>query len=181
MKVQLDPRSVANLVLDAAEAQGITLTNLALQKILYFIHGRFLVEEGRPLIAGSFEAWQYGPVSLPVYEAFRRHGSSAISTRATKKDFFSGQISIVPVPDNEAFRQRLTSLAEPFFRMSPGRLVELSHAKNSPWDVATATETGRSFGLRISNESIKENFKNHKISIREVPRVGEPDEESAPY
>jgi uncharacterized phage-associated protein len=33
-----DPRAVANLMLDEADSSGIKVTNLALQKLLYFAH-----------------------------------------------------------------------------------------------------------------------------------------------
>ena len=178
----LDPRSVANLILDEADARRVTLTNLALQKILYFVHGKFLVEEREPLIAGSFEAWQFGPVNLPVYESFKPFGARPIDCRAPKRDLRTGEVTVAPPPTNGQLRQRIIDLAAPFLRMSPGRLVELSHAKNSPWDKATDLGDGeKSFGLRISNANILENFRHHKIAIHEVPRSGEPDEESTPY
>jgi len=58
-----DPRSIANFMLDEADRVGVGITNLALQKLLYFAHGIFLNETKGPLVSGYFEAWQYGPVS----------------------------------------------------------------------------------------------------------------------
>lgn len=55
-----DPRALANFMLDEAERNGLALTNLASQKLLYFAHGMFLNETKRPLVKGFFEAWQYG-------------------------------------------------------------------------------------------------------------------------
>ncbi|MEA3263326.1 MAG: DUF4065 domain-containing protein [Pseudomonadota bacterium] len=177
----LDPRSVANLILDEAAIRGVKLTNLALQKILYFVHGRFLVEEQRPLVAGSFEAWQFGPVSLPVYEAFKHFGPNQIKDRAYKKNILTGELSPVEIPQDKNLKDRIVELAIPYLKMSPGRLVELSHASNSPWDQITGgTKRKREYGMRISNENILENFRFHKISVREFPRLGEPDEESTP-
>ncbi len=49
-----DPRAVANLMLEAAEEREIALTNLALQKLLYFAHALFLVEKKKPLLSGYF-------------------------------------------------------------------------------------------------------------------------------
>ncbi|EPZ76727.1 hypothetical protein M798_03280 [Brucella melitensis ADMAS-G1] len=36
-----DPRAIANLMLDEADRSGIQVTNLALQKLLYFAHSIF--------------------------------------------------------------------------------------------------------------------------------------------
>ncbi|URK89026.1 hypothetical protein LP421_15955 [Rhizobium sp. RCAM05350] len=38
MSGEYDPRAVANLLLDEADRLGIKITNLALQKLLYFAH-----------------------------------------------------------------------------------------------------------------------------------------------
>lgn len=53
-----DPRAVANLLLDEADQRGTKVTNLALQKLLYFAHGIHLTQTKQPLLTGYFEAWQ---------------------------------------------------------------------------------------------------------------------------
>lgn len=179
--MELDPRSVANVIISEALRRSIRITNLSLQKILFFVHGRFLLERGEPLIKGSFEAWQYGPVSLPVYESFKHLGSSPIETFAERRDIRSGIKEIVPEPIELDICQKIVDLAVPYLSLSAGRLVELSHAKGSPWDIATAGDFGgRVYGLRITNHSIEANFRRHKVSISNLPRLGEPDEESPP-
>ena len=70
-------------MLDEADRSGIKVTNLALQKLLYFAHSIFLIEAKRPLVSGYFEAWQYGPVHPAAYSAFKTAGSSPIDFRAT--------------------------------------------------------------------------------------------------
>lgn len=179
--MELDPRSVANVIIFAAKGRGKKLTNLSLQKILYFVHGRYLIEEGKPLLKGSFEAWQFGPVSLPVYEAFKHLGARPIETFAERRDVRSGAREQVPFPDDPALRQRIVDLSFPYLSLSPGRLIDLSHANGSPWDrVTRGAFGGRHFGLRITNDSIERYFRFHKISVGAIPEIGEPDEESPP-
>ena len=43
-----DSRAIANLMLDEGQRHSRGITNLALQKLLYFAHGLFLVERSRP-------------------------------------------------------------------------------------------------------------------------------------
>lgn len=180
--MDLDPRSVANLILEEAARRNARVTNLALQKILYFVHGRFLVEGRGTLLAGSFEAWQYGPVSLPVYEAFRNFGASPITSKAMRRHIVTKTEEIVPNPQNAEVCAKILEYAAPFFHLTPGRLVDLSHADNGPWDKITrGPNGGRTFGLRITNKSIEENFRHHKVAVDKFPKSGEPHEESSPY
>lgn len=177
----LDPRSVANAVIAVAQEYGLPLSQLSLQKILYFIQGRYLTEVGQPLISGYFEAWPYGPVHPLIYTSFKACGSSNISAPAVVKDLATGSVSLVPEPREPQVRLFVRETAVRYLRLSPGRLVELSHAPRSPWDKATQGANGdRRFGLRISNEDIRERFKFHKVSVGAKPRSGEPNEESLP-
>jgi uncharacterized phage-associated protein len=177
----LDPRSVANVVIGVAQEYGFSLTQLSLQKILYFIQGRHLTEVGRPLMSGFFEAWPYGPVHPLIYTSFKNFGTADIAAPATVKDLATGSVSIVPEPTDPHTRLFVRETAVRYLRLSPGRLVELSHAPKSPWDKATLSPEGeRRFGMRIPNEDIRDLFKFHKISVGAKPRSGEPNEESLP-
>ncbi|CAL7886048.1 Panacea domain-containing protein [Fusobacterium necrophorum] len=47
------------------------ISNLVLQKLLYFIQASSLVTTGRPAFEEDIEAWMYGPVVPEVYTNFR--------------------------------------------------------------------------------------------------------------
>ena len=53
---------LAQYILYTCIEQGEPISNLQLQKILYFIQGEYLSKIGKPLFEADFEAWQYGPV-----------------------------------------------------------------------------------------------------------------------
>ena len=55
------------------------LSNLKLQKLLYFIQGNFLRILQRPCFIDDIEAWKYGPVVPTVYSKFKRYGSNNIN------------------------------------------------------------------------------------------------------
>lgn len=57
---------------------GERLTNLKLQKLLYYQQGFHLAAFGTPLFAEDVEAWMYGPVVPVVYDTFSEYGSSAL-------------------------------------------------------------------------------------------------------
>ena len=91
-----DARSVANLLLDEADRLGIEITNLSLQKLLYFAHGFCLVEDRKPLVNGHFEAWRHGPVHPLAYHAFKDVGRMPISFRADRVDPLTGEKRPLP-------------------------------------------------------------------------------------
>ena len=57
---------------------GESLTNLKLQKLLYYQQGFHLAFFGTPLFAEDVEAWMYGPVVPAVYDEYSAYGSSAL-------------------------------------------------------------------------------------------------------
>jgi uncharacterized phage-associated protein len=174
-----DPRSIANLLLDEADRSGYRLTNLALQKLLYFAHAIFLIEQKRPLVSGYFEAWEYGPVHPTAYQAFRQAGAEPIEFRAERVDAATGARSEIVRPEDLPVRQHITRIVQSYGRMTPGRLVEISHAKGAPWDfIANKGRTSLAFGMRISDDVIRERFKHHKVSVGHFPIIGEPGEDT---
>lgn len=176
----LDSRILANEVLDFADFFGRSVSNLSLQKILYFIQGRHIFNKGRPLIEGNFEAWPYGPVLPLVYDTFKEFGASAITSRAKSFDYVTGiSIELEKITD-KGLQLFIRESANTYTSLSPGQLIDLSHIKNGPWDLVTRTNGGRRYGARIPNQLISENFQKHIAAIRETPNIGEPNEEAPP-
>lgn len=174
-----DPRSVANLMLDEADRVGISITNLALQKLLYFAHGIFLNETKTPLVSGYFEAWRHGPVHPTAYKAFKLAGSNAISFRANGQDALTGKPKPLLQPDSPGVTRLVQQVLNSYGKLSPGRLVDISHARNSPWAfIVDKGRTSVAFGLRIPDDVVIERFKYHKVSVGAVPVAGEPDEDT---
>ena len=174
-----DPRGVANLMLDEADRVGVAVSNLALQKLLYFAHGIFLNETKAPLVSGYFEAWQYGPVHPTAYKAFREAGGEAIQFRVQAQDVLTGGRKSIPAPADPSVTRLLQQVLNSYGKLSAGRLVDISHAKNSPWHfVVDKARTSVAFGLRISDNVILDRFKHHKVSIGVVPVAGEPSEDT---
>jgi len=173
----IDPRSICNLMLDEAEGRS-PLTNLALQKLLYFAHGLFLVETKIPLVSGYFEAWQYGPVHPAAYKAFKSAADRPIDFRASRINPLTGEKSPIPKPLSRKAQEYVRRVMATFGQMTPGRLVEVSHARGAPWwAVVDEARTAMAFGLRIPDDIILARFKHHKVSVGEFPAKGEPGED----
>ena len=70
---------VAEYFLTIAERQDKEpITNLKLQKLLYYAQGFHLAMFGKPLFKEAIERWTYGPVVPEVYHAYKTYGSGTI-------------------------------------------------------------------------------------------------------
>jgi uncharacterized phage-associated protein len=168
-------------MLDEGQRHGRGITNLALQKLLYFAHALFLIERKRPLVSGYFEAWEYGPVHPTVYQAFKSARDKPIAFRATQRDIVSGATNPLPPPSDPEVLSHVMRIISQYGSMSPSQLVNISHAKGAPWHfVVDKPRTGLALGLRISNDTIVSRFKFHKVTVGDVVSTGEPREDSPP-
>lgn len=74
-----NPFAVANFIIDIAIEKDKPVTNLKLQKIMFFLQGYCLFKYEIPLIDGCFSKWRYGPVEEEVYREFKNNGSFPIT------------------------------------------------------------------------------------------------------
>lgn len=66
------------------DAAGDAITNLQLQKLVYYAQGFSLAIIGKPLFEEEFEAWQHGPVITALYMKYEACGAFGIEL---PKDF----------------------------------------------------------------------------------------------
>lgn len=141
-----DALDIAKKVISTTNTeQGDSITNLKLQKLLYYLQGFWLAVYDRPLFDEEIEAWMYGPVVPRVYEAYRQYGKQAI-----------------PVDDDNDVLQLNTEDEEDLFdevyntfnRYSASALVMMTHEER-PW--LSCKTIGA--GSVISREVMKEFFK----------------------
>lgn len=153
-----DVRAVANLVLDFAEDTGADVTNLTINKIVFFLHAWFLAKTGGPLVSAKIEAWDYGPVFRELYWEFKECGSEAIAIRATRRNPLTAAKEVCV----ENFRERdlhfIQQILLKYLNLSASKLVELSHAPGGPWDQVYNHGSESNPGMRISDEIIRKYF-----------------------
>jgi len=54
------------------------ITNLKLQKLLYYAQGCYMAKYGKPLFNDDFLAWAHGPVIKSIYDKYKSNGASGI-------------------------------------------------------------------------------------------------------
>lgn len=74
----------ADLILQFCDEHGDLVTNLRLQRLLYFAQGWYLGLHGKPLFRDALQAWASGPVQPEVYARFLPFGSAPIVGKRPK-------------------------------------------------------------------------------------------------
>ncbi|SRR5579871_250611 len=151
-----DVRGVANFVLDLADAEGRDITNLSINKIVFFMHSLYLVEFRKSLVSAKIEAWNYGPVFRELYREFKVFENKPITGRAHRINPESGcrEICALQLSDNE--RMILEKFAKRYISLSTGALIAMSHEKGGPWDQVWNHDKPVNASMSISDEAIKQ-------------------------
>lgn len=69
---------VANYFIWLANTLSGSITNMKLQKLVYYAQGYHLALYDEPLFAEQIRAWDHGPVAPPLYREYSAYGSEAI-------------------------------------------------------------------------------------------------------
>ena len=154
-----DARQIANFILDLAQARGDDVTNLRLQKLLYFSFGFCTVQQQEPLFHNPIEAWKYGPVVRVVWSEFKGAGKEPIKTRASYFDFANGRSALAhPRLDLET-AELVSSVYDDLRHLAPWTLSDLTHERGTSWDeVWNAPQGSVHLDGRISADRIRREF-----------------------
>jgi uncharacterized phage-associated protein len=153
-----DARALANLVLDRGDQLGLGISNLHVNKVLFFVHGRFWAAAQIKLIDQPFEAWRHGPVVQDLYHKFKNFESAPIRDRAMVLDKASRSFVIAHCALAENHRELFSDLLDFYIRIPAGRLYEMSHAPGTPWYRVWNYEGKSNPGMFIPDAFIAEWF-----------------------
>jgi uncharacterized phage-associated protein len=87
------------------EEAGDSITNLKLQKLLYYAQGGHLAYFDEPLFPEPIEAWTHGPVVPAVYRRYKQHGGEPIPIEPVNPDNYNDQVREVLDEVNNVFGQ----------------------------------------------------------------------------
>lgn len=116
-------------------------TQLKLQKLVYLIYEKHLVNTGVPLFNEPILAWKHGPVTKSLYEEFREYGSSTIPYEEDDTVIITSKEIAVNPSYMRIFSSEcgLTALdvihdiIDKYEYHSAWDLVNLTHRPGSPW------------------------------------------------
>lgn len=119
---------IARYVIQYAFDDTEPVTNLALQKILYFMQYSSLVLLKTPLNSKiEFEAWKHGPVVREVYSHYRINGGCLIMPDADdslEDDLYQ---------EMKTHFGKLNTYISKWLRFNPWKLVDISHKPGTAW------------------------------------------------
>lgn len=116
------------------------ITNLKLQKLLYYAQGFCLAKMDTPLFEEDFLAWEHGPVIRKIYDKYKANGANGIKYEEDFKvdiDFETEKI--------------LEEVYEKYGQYTAWKLRNMTH-EEKPWQETPRNEV-------ISKDRIEEYFK----------------------
>ena len=134
---------VAKYIVERCDIEGKSVSNLKLQKILYFVQAEFLVVKGEPCFCEPIEAWDFGVVVPVVYKKYRVFGSTTIPC----------VIRYVECPLTDKDKSLVDGIIDECVKYSSSDLTEIT-LQQSPWKKAYSPYCKNV----VTNESIKEFF-----------------------
>lgn len=151
---------VCRHVIKYSNDQDYGISNLKLQKILYFIQAYFLISElGEPCFIEKIEAWDFGPVVPVAYREYKQFGSGDIPTPTHIIDYNEENIwdsKLIKYVDDvisDGDMVSINGVIDHFSDYSATDLVTLTH-NQSPWIDAYIPHMNN----EITIEAIKEYF-----------------------
>lgn len=100
---------------------GTEMTNLKLNKLVYFAQAVSLKQYGVPLFSDEIQAWSYGPVEPEVYYAFQRYGKDVVRH---PEGSYETSVQLVKVA---------RKVMETYGELTAFDLVRISHREGSAW------------------------------------------------
>ena len=115
---------VAKYIVNKCSVENKFISNLQLQKILYYTQQHFLKNEKKALFSDEIEAWPFGPVIREVYDYFCGFGSMKIFY--LHQGYFSIKNEDKKIIDRITVEKRI---------LDPWAMVEDTHKKGKAWDL----------------------------------------------
>lgn len=136
---------VAKYVIKHEHDKAREISNLRLQKLLYFVQAKVLVETDAPCFDDEIEAWDFGPVVPAVYYAYKIFGSWDI--------VIDDSVPFI----NKSVAAYIDSIVDYCKDYPTFQLVDITH-KQSPWK--NARQKGKK--TIITKDSIAGYFKHNE-------------------
>ncbi|WP_433291566.1 Panacea domain-containing protein [Pseudonocardia sp. CA-142604] len=122
MSAKYTASTIAKWFVAWANAEEADLSNLKLQKLLYYAQGHHVAKTGAPLFSDTIRAWSHGPVVPAVYHVYKQYGSADIPDDET---FDWGDV-------DETTTQFLIQVWDTYGGYGAWKLRNMTHDE-SPW------------------------------------------------
>lgn len=163
VRLMADIFDFANFFIDLSlHNEEDPMTNLRLNKLLYFAQGCSLAKRNKPLFDDDIEAWTYGPVVPAIYHCFKSYKGDPIDCVYQSYDS--------TVFTDEEF-DLLLDVAREFGKFTSPTLVNISHSHSGPWHKVFESNPGG----EIKKEDIKKYFQTNLSPELQTPMLNNTD------
>lgn len=168
--------AVANMFLSMGERDGVPISQMKLQKLLFYAHSWHLAIKNEPLFDEDFEAWPWGPVVRDVYNQTRRFGSGPVLDRLshlerTGTNVLDWRFAPPPPISDRATRDFLEDVWRSHKDFSAIQLSNSTHADGEPWTIVKQRYGSLDGKPTIPNDLIASVFK-AKLESAQLENTG---------
>lgn len=128
--MKASPTVLCNNILVRGRKDGVKITPMKLQKLMYFVCKEYVKRCHTSPISEQFEVWQYGPVLPSVYSEFKSFGANPITEFA--KDA-SGNAYRVSEQNNPELAMIIDTVWFKYRKKTGIELSEITHKNGSGW------------------------------------------------
>ena len=137
-----------------SESNGVSLSNLKLQKLLYYTQAWYLAFEAKPFFEGKFEAWVHGPVNRQIFDRFKPnkmlYSQIGLNDRANKEAFDA---------ISEEEQAHIESILEAYAEFTGAQLEYMTHTED-PWiEARRGYSPSQSCSKEISEKTMEKYYK----------------------
>lgn len=151
----INARQASDYLIHLTREVGDPLTNLKLQKLLFYAQGWFLALQDRPLFDERIEAWPHGPVVPPIYGVFKKWGWSPIAE------------DVVLIEFSKEVKAHLDEVMKVFGGFTAYTLEQMTH-NEKPWiDARGSLLPDEPSTSVISQDSMKTHFRRIATSLEQ--------------
>ena len=127
-------KAVANYFVEQGIRYNAPVTQLKLQKLMYYSYAWYVAYNQEQLFPEDIEAWRHGPVVRSVWQEFRRFGSSVITEPATEFEGFGvGAQFVIPRVEDQGIIGYLLRIWNTYKEYSAIQLSNMTHSRDEPW------------------------------------------------
>lgn len=129
MMLWYDANEISKFIITECFKKNILISNLKLQKMLYFLWIEFWKKTERRLFLDEFCAWQLGPVIPDVYYQYCSYAGRPIA------EYYDTSIT-------SADDALLAGIVLQYAKLPASRLVNMTHKKDGAWDIVYQNGVG---------------------------------------
>lgn len=123
VKIMYNVSNITKFIISYSNSINQPVTNLRLQKLLYYSQGFYLAFKGQELFNKPIVAWKLGPVVESVYFEYKDFGKKPLATPKNFNPFI--------IFDNDTM-DLIKNIIDACFKFSTYELVDMTH-KEEPW------------------------------------------------